>query len=190
MAKIELLIPHILFRENSVKDSDPRMAYAKAAAKGVITLKDDRGGPTLAGVTLNTYIGYCKRKGLPTPTIDGLAKLTYEQWLEITKSGFWDRCRADEIAYQPTANMLVDWAYTSGANAIAGAQRALGVKADCCIGPKTLAALNASSLDVFKKIKEARVAYYKRIGVGTQHKYLNGWLNRVEAITPNGCQLK
>lgn len=190
MAKLEQLIPHLLYRESGVKDPDPRMAFAKAAARGVITLKDDRGGPTLAGVTLNTYTDYCKRKGYPKPTEADLVKLTYEQWLDITKGGFWDRCKGDEINYQPTANMLVDWAYTSGTNAIAGAQRALGVTADGKVGPVTLAALNSGKLDVFERIKAARIAYYKRIATGSNARFLTGWLNRTEAITPNGCNLR
>lgn len=190
MAKLDLLIPHLLYRESGVKDPDPRMAFAKAAARGVITLKGDSGGPTLAGVTLNTYTDYCKRKGYPKPTEADLAKLTYERWLEITKGGFWDRCHGDEITYQPTANMLVDWCYTSGTNAIAGAQKALGVTVDGVVGPITLAALNAGTLDVFGKLKAARVAYYKRIATGSNARFLTGWLNRTEAITPNGCNLR
>lgn len=190
MAKLEQLIPHLLYRESGVKDPDPRRAFEKAAAKGVINLRNDRGGPTLAGVTLNTYTDYCRKKGYPKPTEADLAKLTYERWLEITKTGFWDRCHGDEIVYQPTANMLVDWAYTSGTNAIAGAQRALGVAVDGKVGPITLAALNAGTLDVFKRIKAARVAYYKRIATGSNTRFLTGWLNRTEAITPNGCNLR
>lgn len=190
MARLELLIPHLLYRESGVKDPDPRRAFEKAAARGVITLKGDRGGPTLAGVTLATYTDYCRRKGYPRPTELSLANLTYERWLDITKSGFWDRCKADQITYQPTANMLVDWAYTSGGNAIAGAQAALGVKVDSKVGPITLAALNSGTLDVFNKVKAARVAYYKRIAVGNNARFLTGWLNRTEAITPNGCNLR
>lgn len=190
MAKLELLIPHLLYRESGVKDPDPRRAFAKAAAKGVINLRNDRGGPTLAGVTLATYTDYCRRKGYPRPTEADLAKLTYERWLDITKGGFWDRCKGDDIAYQPTANMLVDWAYTSGSHAITNAQRALGVAVDGKVGPVTLAALNSGTLDVFERIKAARKAFYRRIAVGNQAGYLTGWLNRTEAITPNGCNLR
>lgn len=189
MAKLELLIPHILFRENSVKDPNPRVAFAKATAKGVIIQRNDRGGPTLAGVTLNTYADFWRRKGRPAPTVKDLAKLSYEEWLEIAKGGFWERCHGDEINYQPTANMLVDWCYTSGSHAITNAQRALGVAVDGKVGPITLAALNSGTLEVFNKLKAARKAYYRRIGVGNQAGNLKGWLNRTEAITPNGCLL-
>lgn len=190
MAQLEQLIPHLLYRESGVKDLDPRRAFEKAAARGVITLKGDRGGPTLAGVTLATYTDYCRRKGYPRPTELSLANLTYERWLEITKTGFWDRCKGDEITYQPTANMLVDWAYTSGSHAITNTQRALGVAVDGKVGPVTLAALNSGTLDVFERIKAARVAYYRRIATGSKAQFLTGWLNRTEAITPNGCNLR
>lgn len=190
MAKLELLIPHLLFRESGVKDPDPRMAFAKAAAKGVKTLRNDKGGPTMAGVTISTYAVYCKRKGRPAPTVADLGAMTYEEWLEITKLGFWNKCKADQIAYQPTANMLVDWCYTSGSHAITNAQRALGVKVDGVVGPKTLAALNAGTLDVFNKVKGARISYYHRIVVGGQRQFLVGWIARTEAITPNGCNFK
>ncbi len=191
MAKFELLIPHLLYRETGRKpiSNDAATAFAGCAAVGVVTIKGDRGGPTFVGVTLQTFTDYCKRKGLPKPTEKTLGQMTYETWLDISKSGFWDRCKGDQIAFQATANMLVDWCYTSGSYAITNTQKALGLKADGVVGPKTLATLNSATTDVFNKIKAARIAYYRRIAVGTNARFLTGWLNRTEAITPTGCKI-
>ena len=188
MAQIEKLIPHILQWENSItmaKGETLRQAFEKARAKGVIKKKSDLGGPTLAGVTLNTFQDWRQKQGKIRPSESDLAKMTYDEWLAILKSLFWDRCSADNIKSQPVANMFVDWVWHSGPLMIRKVQDIFSLKQDGVVGPKTLAALNgAPALEVFNRIKYARERYYRNIVANRPGQAVNlkGWLNRLESI--------
>ena len=63
-------------------------------------------------------------------------------------------------------------------------QRAIGVKDDGIIGPKTLAALNAEPQEeVFNKIWQMRYEWLCNIAKkGNNKKFLKGWLNRLNSI--------
>lgn len=188
MAQIEILIPHILLWENSIRTlpgESLRQTYERAKAKGVIKKKTDRGGATLAGVTLKTFQEWRVKQGMPRPTEADLARLSYEEWLAILKSLFWNRCKGDEIRIQPVANMLVDWCWLNGPQAIRDAQTAFSLVADGIVGTKTLAALNSSPAEtVFNRLKYAREASYRKIVQNrpSQAVNLQGWLNRTDAL--------
>lgn len=155
---------------------------------GYAEVKGDRGGATNKGVTLATFrsvYGNDKTKA-------DLKAMTDEQWQHIFKTLFWDKCRADDIADQNIANLLVDWAWNSGATTpIKKLQGILGVTADGIVGKQTLTALNARSpLPVFGALKQARIAFYNAIVAHSpsQSKFLKGWLRRVNAITYGALQ--
>jgi lysozyme family protein len=64
-------------------------------------------------------------------------------------------------------------------------QEALGITADGLIGPKTLAAVaNADGKVVAEKICDERISFrYQRVKQKlSQKKYLQGWLNRDNAL--------
>ena len=191
MAKIEKLIPHILLWENGIKTlpgETLRQTYERARAKGVINKKSDRGGPTLAGVTLTTFNEWRAKTGGRKGESE-LAKLSYDEWLAILKSLFWDRCNADNIMSQSVANMFVDWAWHSGPGVIRNVQDIFSLRQDGIVGPKTLAALNAlPAQTVFNRIKAARERYYRKIvqNRSSQAVNLKGWLNRLNAIEFEG----
>lgn len=187
MAKIEGMIPFLIFWETGVKDAsaDNENLFAKARAKGISKDLADRGGATLAGVTIGTYMDYCRRKGRSVPSEKELVRLSYQEWLDILKVMYWDRWKADGINDQRVAHMLVDWVWTSGFYGITLPQKTLGVKADGIVGPKTLAAVNGREPSLlFRQLKNARSAYLDRICA--QHpanrRFLNGWRRRLNAI--------
>ena len=190
MAQIEKLIPHILLWENSIKmlpGETLRQTYERARAKGVIKKKSDLGGPTLAGVTLKTLQeSRTKRQGAKVKVTESdLAKLTYEEWLAILKSLFWDRCKGDQIHSQSVANMIVDWCWLNGPQAIRDMQTAFSLVQDGIVGPRTLAALNSAPAEsVFNRLKAARERSYHRIVFNrpSQQVNLQGWLNRLNAL--------
>lgn len=192
MAQIEKLIPHILLWENSIRTlpgESLRQTYERAKAKGVIKKKTDLGGATLAGVTLKTFQEWRVKQGKPRPTEADIAKLSYEEWLAILKSLFWNRCKGDEIRSQPVANMLVDWCWLNGPQAIRDAQTAFSLVADGIVGAKTLAALNSSPAEtVFNRLKYARERSYHKIVQNrpSQAVNLQGWLNRTDALKFEG----
>lgn len=192
MAQIENLIPHILLWENGIKTlpgETLRQTYERARAKGVIKKKSDLGGPTLAGVTLTTFQEWRVSKGKPKPTEADLAKLSYEEWLSILKSLFWDRCKGDEIRSQSVANMFVDWVWHSGPGVIRNVQDIFSLRQDGIVGPKTLAALNAvPAQTVFDRIKAVRERYYRKIVQNRPGQAVNlkGWLNRLNDLKFEG----
>lgn len=199
MASFDTLAPFILHYESGARISasdSPQAAYAKASAKGVVTVKGDTGGATLCGVTLATYRSYTRN---PRASEADLSRLDYPTWRNIAKGMFWDKCQADKITHQGTANMIVDWAYTAGlGNTIPAVQRALNaayglaLSVDGVIGAKTLNAINTGRdpLDTFATLKRARQDYYRRIARGNNARFLTGWLARTEAITPSALRYR
>ena len=164
----------------------------------------DRGGATNKGVTIATYEAYCKKKGLPRPSVADLKHISDAHWYDIIKTMFWDKWRADDIHSQKVANILVDWALTSGIHGIKKPQALLGVVADGIVGNKTLSAVNFADPDqLFEAIFKERVkfingvvsrsvaAYEKKIGRKatekellkyTQKRFLSGRMNRLNDI--------
>ena len=164
----------------------------------------DRGGATNKGVTIATYEAYCKKKGLPRPSVADLKHISDAHWYDIIKTMFWDKWRADDIHSQKVANILVDWALASGIHGIKKPQALLGVVADGIVGNKTLSAVNFADPDqLFEAIFKERVkfingvvsrsvaAYEKKIGRKatekellkyTQKRFLSGCMNRLNDI--------
>ena len=103
MADIERLIPHILRWECGVlkKEGQTNREYFQIARKkGWSDKKSDRGGKTMCGVTLKTFTEYRKKKGLPAPTAQELRDIDYDTWLDVLRTLFWNRWKADQIQNQ------------------------------------------------------------------------------------------
>ena len=189
MARMELMVPHILKWEVGLKSGEdklsPRDLYNAVKSRGYHCIPGDRGEHTMCGVTLDTFTDWRTKQGKPKPTIADLKALQYDEWIAILKSGFWGRCKADQIANQSIAEMLVDWCWVNGPVAIRKAQTVLSLVADGIVGAKTLAALNApGTLSVFNRLKGAREKSYRDIVAlrPSQQIFLNGWLNRTNSI--------
>lgn len=140
----------------------------------------DPGGATMRGVTLATYRSvYGSKK-----TVADLKRITSEEWGSIFKKYYWDRCKADIIANQSVANMLVDFAWNSGVvTAVKTIQQIVGVDADGIAGRVTIGAINGyfrGSKYVFDKLKEARLRYMQTRKNWPTFK--NGWTTRVNSI--------
>lgn len=188
MANIEKLVPFIIQFESGINPSGltGEELFERARATGFANDPDDLGGATMVGVTLATYTEYCRKKGYPSPTAERLRGISYGQWLDILKTMYWDRWKADEINNQSVAEILVDWVWASGKYGITIPQRVLGVKVDGIVGIKTLAAVNAQDpAQFFARIKAKRKAYIERICTSrpVNNKYKRGWLRRLNAIT-------
>ena len=150
---------------------------------GYVNDPADSGGPTNKGVTLNTFRSVYGR----AKTINDLKHMTDNEWRHIFKSLYWDKCKADDIADQSIANLLVDWAYNSGTSlAIRHIQRIVGVNADGIMGNITLSAINKRSpLPLFGALKQDRIAFLNTTAQKNprKKKFLKGWLNRVNSFT-------
>ena len=191
MARVENIVPFILKWETGTTGIGltNEQLFEKAKLKGFANDPDDLGGATMCGVTLATFTEYCRRKGYPRPTIVRLKAIKYKEWLEILKTMFWDKWKADQINNESIALILVDWVWGSGKYGITIPQRAIGVTADGIVGPKTIAAVNAKDpKQLFDLIRKERLAYIERIcrSRPTNLKYKRGWLNRLNDIKFKG----
>lgn len=188
MANALLLIPHIFHWEDRVPKSYAskpfEVQFAKAKEKGLVILPGDKGGPTVCGVILSTYTEYRRIKGLPKPTSRELVNISADEWFDIYKTMFWDKCGGDKIADQRVANMFVDWVWTSGAGQIRKVQELVGAQIDGKVGPKTLETINSWHPEIlFENLKRIREDFYYRISLKpNQGQFLQGWLNRTNDL--------
>lgn len=186
MANFKNMVPFLIKWETGIvkkqgESNESLFARAKESKSGFVDDPDDRGGATVLGVTLGTFKNYMVKKGKPNMTVNDLKKLSYEDWLSILKSMYWDRWKADSINDQSVAEILVDWVWGSGKWGIVIPQRILGVKEDGIVGPKTLEAVNSfDPPSFFQAVKSERIEFYHDIVKKTpsQQKFLNGWINR------------
>lgn len=145
---------------------------------GYVWHPEDKGGPTNKGVTLKTYREFYG----DNKTIEDLKNIPYGHWLHIMKTGYWDRCKADDIVSQPIAEIVADWCVNSGASGIRKVQEIAGVKPDGIVGPMTLAAINGADAEsLFERIWNARHQFYINIVKRDPSKkiFMNGWMNRL-----------
>ena len=143
--------------------------------------KDDRGGITKYGVCLRFLKSI--RAGVNADTIRNLTK---KEATDIFHSEFWDKCRCDELPDR-IAFALYDTAVNVGnKQAVKFLQRALGIKDDGIIGTDTVYfAKNCDVDEVLADFLDQRRAFYRHLAdkYPTDKKFLNGWLNRVDALS-------
>lgn len=205
MADVSKLVPIIIKWEAGVEDPalDNKALFEKARATGFGNDPADSGGATMVGVTFDTYKAYLKlRKRNRPQSVKELKQIKYEEWLDILKTMFWDKMRADEIANQSIANLCVNTVWGSGPGYIRQIQGVLGVRQDGIVGPVTLGKINtwnpqqalfdklwARRKKFFEVIVAASIADYQ-LKVGrkateaelmryTKKRFLKGWLNRL-----------
>ena len=209
MANIEKLVPIIIKWEAGVdplKEENIGLTaeelFEKARPKGYGNDPVDSGVATMVGVTLATFKAYRKIKKKNTPSVKDLKAISYEEWIDILKSMFWDKMQADKINNQSIANLCVNTVWGSGAGYIKHIQGVLGVRQDGIVGPVTLGKINgwnpqsalfdklwARRKKFFEDVVARSVADYER-KVGrkatqtelyqyTKKKFLKGWLNRL-----------
>jgi len=145
----------------------------------------DSGGATMHGITLYTFKVYCRAKRLPVPTVQDLKNISDEMWLDVLKTMFWDRWKADLITNQSVANLLVDFVWASGKWGIKIPQRVLGVQDDGIVGNITLSTLNKKNQkEFFDKVWGERVKFLQNIVKNnpTQKRFIKGWINRINDL--------
>jgi lysozyme family protein len=143
---------------------------------GYVNNPFDRGGSTNRGITLEVY-----QKFYPDKTLADLKELTFSEFVQIAKTLYWDRWKADEIQNQSIAEFLVDWVYNSGVWGIKIPQRILKVEQDGYVGQKTINAINESDgALLFCHLQQAREKFFRDIAhkSPSQLVFLKGWLNR------------
>ena len=109
---------------------------------------------------------------------------------EFYKMKFYQACRIKSIHNGSLQEIIFDWCVNSGRWGSRGIQRVLtqyfdqDLKFDGIIGKKTITAINnCVPRTLFDAIKIARIRYYHTIAKkGQNHRFLKGWLKRINAI--------
>ncbi len=159
----------------------------------------DRGGETYMGVARNLHPkwqgwaiiddykemhGAIKRNTkIDNPELTQFVKDFY-------KHTFYDHYRIGSINNGSLQEIIFDWCVNSGHWGSSGVQRVLNqflnadLKMDGIIGKHTLSVMNACEpRTLFNAIKKARIRYYYTISKkGQNHKFLKGWLRRIDSI--------
>ena len=146
---------------------------------------DDAGGISNFGVSYRFY----KKKVKVDATPENIKNLTAEEASNIYERFFWNRGQYERIDDQKIADRLLDLAVNCGlttANgfiqkAINAMQRKDVLVVDGYLGPKSFDAINSSKPDMlYNYLLQQANAYYHEIAEhGNNHKYLNGWIRRL-----------
>lgn len=150
---------------------------------GYAEVAGDKGGATMYGITLNTFRTYY---GLHK-TKEDLKRISPIQYHYIVRKGYWNPFKADKIASQKIANMVVDWGFNSGSKtAIKQVQRIIGCRLiDGIVGNETLGLINSYDPDaLFDILMEERRKFFRNIVLRNPYKakFLKGWYNRLERL--------
>lgn len=192
MADIEKIVEKILHFEASTPlgdaapdsslDARNRRLFALARRTGWSCDPLDSGGATMCGVTIAAYRAYRRRHSRAAPAKATLRGIAYDEWLDVLREGYWQRWRADEIASQEVAEMLVDYVWASGVVGVKRPQRLLGVRADGIVGPATLAAVaSREPAELLARLTDDRLRWVEDIvrRRPAQRKWLRGWRRRI-----------
>jgi len=157
-------------------------AFFKRWEGGWANDPDDKGGCTMSGITIATFKKYFGKD----KTCDDLKKLTEDQWDEIFRKGYYDKCKCDKIDNPSIALLVCQIAWGSGPQtAVKKIQSCIGCKSiDGIIGPETLGKLNGPNPQyIFQRLWQMRYVWLCNIAsVGNNRKFLKGWLNRLNSI--------
>jgi lysozyme family protein len=145
----------------------------------------DRGGPTKFGIT---QAKWSELLGV-TATIDDIRNITEKEARDFYRNHYILAFNFHELR-KPLIPLVVDCAVNHGrVRAAMWLQRAVGVKEDGVVGPKTIAAVDSAPwVQTYARICARRVRFYGAI-VGRDHSqavFISGWNNRaakwVEAL--------
>lgn len=145
---------------------------------GFVNHPRDPGGATNCGVTQKVYDHFRAEENLPIRSVKFINTVEIGM---IYKHDYWGPVHADELPYG-IDYCVFDFGVNSGpGRAIRALQRALGVKDDGFLGPRSYAALAASNHDdVIEKICADRMGFLERLP--TWEIFGDGWKHRVNAV--------
>lgn len=157
---------------------------------------NDPGKETNRGVTIKTWNAAAAKYGW-TPGVEGLKKITQDQWVTIAKTYYWDFMRLDSVDNQAIASAIFHITWGSGPGVVATiVQQALndiGIKVQIdvvngklyrgVIGPETRGGIaRANPAKLLEAIKKRHYAFLDALTQpGTQwNVFRQGLLSRAQ----------
>jgi lysozyme family protein len=148
---------------------------------GYVWDKDDRGGETNLGVTIDAWGAYLKRAIQPGE----MKALTQEAVKPFYKQMYWDLVKGDELPVG-VDYAVFDFAVNAGVSRAAKfLQRSVGAVDDGVIGGGTLGQVSKTEPAVLlKNFAEQKQRFYNGLATTnpSQQKFLKGWLSRVDHV--------
>ena len=172
----KLLNKEITFKEG--------LKFVLAFEGGLSDDEGDTGGLTNMGITHSEYDEYRKSKGLSRRSV---ANISFAEASDIYKHTYWLNSGCSEFTRR-VALTCFDWEVNSGRGVKTLQQTLGGVTVDGLIGLETLNELDSwlskstGENKLLHNYFEKREDAYRRWGVGSQAKFLQGWLRRVETL--------
>jgi lysozyme family protein len=171
--------------EETMKDNfDKSLRLVLKHEGGYVNHPSDPGGATNKGVTIATF----RRMIDKNATVADLKNITDAQLSSIYRKGYWDKVKADQLP-SGLDYAVFDFGVNSGpGTAVKYLQRALGVKVDAVIGPRTIAAANAvGATETIRKLCAERLAYLQ--GLKTWTTFGKGWSSRVKGVVKEAMEM-
>ena len=196
MANPNIIVPHILAHEGGLSRAKTDSASLHPAPY-TTTAKDwSNGGQLLTkndwhtnkGVTWQTFNHGSTMLGYEVNQ-SNWEKMPQAIWQKIYKLLYWDALHGDQILNQAIANVLAEWSWLSGNNAVKNLQQVLnrapfqkGLTVDGSMGPKTLAATNqVNQAQLYQLLVAEYADYVKQIGNNSPAN-LPGWTSRLNDL--------
>ena len=163
-----------------MSDFAPVFAHILKVEGGMrlINVEGDRGGRTYAGISEGAHPdwpGWIAIEAGRAPTQDEVR--------EFYRERYWNRITGDDIESAEVAEVLMSSAVLSGVGrAVKMAQMVVDAAVDGSMGPKTMAAINATDPELFEaRFALMRINRYRKIANAdrSQRRFLRGWMNRV-----------
>ncbi|MHC1743481.1 MAG: glycosyl hydrolase 108 family protein [Syntrophobacteraceae bacterium] len=144
---------------------------------GFVDHPKDPGGATMKGVTMETFRRYFGAD----KTVNDLRNITREQLTHVYRTGYWDKCRCDQLP-SGVDYAVFDVAVNSGPGRAAKfLQAAVGAAQDGAIGPGTLSKVETQDPpSIISSLCDRRLAFLK--GLETFSTFGTGWSRRVAEV--------
>ena len=168
-----------------MKDNfDTSLKHVLVHEGGFVNHPRDPGGATMKGVTLATF----RRHFGASRTVDDLKNISDEQLGQIYRTGYWDKCRCDQLP-SGVDYAVFDAAVNSGPGRSAiWLQGAVGAVRDGGIGPNTLTKVATHEPKaVVNDMCDERLAFLRRLP--TFSTFGRGWTRRVAGVREFGLEL-
>lgn len=155
---------------------------------GYVNDPADPGGETNLGVTKAAWAEYLGR----AVEHGEMHELTKEIVEPFYKANYWDKCQCDSLP-AGLDYAVFDFAVNAGIKRSAKfLQQAVGVPSDGAIGHGTVAAAQeANPQEAIAAFSQAKKDFYNGLAEKnpSQHKFLHGWLSRVDQVEQNATAM-